>query len=81
VALLKRKAEKTTTIAIRVPESVKQQLDAVKQLADSKGFDLSGSLTDAVIKWIRQAQEEIAAYKPGTGANGAPESFTNGGLK
>jgi len=59
--LLKRKQEKTTTISVRVPMSAKQQMDADRQLADTKGFDLSGSLTDAVMKWQKQVHEELTA--------------------
>jgi hypothetical protein len=45
MALLKRKQEKTTTLSVRVPVSVKQEMDA--------------SLTDAVVKWTKQVREEL----------------------
>jgi hypothetical protein len=62
MALLKRKQEKTTTISVRVPMSVKEQMDTLRQLADANGFDLSGSLTDAVTKWTRQVYEELGNH-------------------
>jgi hypothetical protein len=33
----------------------------LRQLADANGFDLTGSLSDAVIKWVRQVSEELQA--------------------
>jgi hypothetical protein len=59
MALLKRKQEKTTTLSVRVPVSVKQEMDALRQLADDSGFDLTASLTDAVVKWTKQVREEL----------------------
>jgi hypothetical protein len=58
--LLKRKAEKTTIISVRVPVSTKEQMDTMRKLADDKGFDLAGSLSDAIIKWMRQVFEELS---------------------
>ena len=64
MALLKRKQEKTTTLSVRVPLSIKQEMDALRQLADDSGFDLTASLTDAVVKWTKQVREELAASVP-----------------
>jgi hypothetical protein len=62
MAPLKRKAEKTDTISIRIPISVKDQMEMLRQLAEAKGFDLTASLSDAVIKWIRQVSEELQQH-------------------
>jgi hypothetical protein len=59
MALLKRKQEKTTTLSLRVPVSVKQDIDTLRTIADQAGFDLVGSLADAVIKWTKQVHEEL----------------------
>ncbi len=64
MALLKRKQEKTTTVSVRVPISIKGQMDTLRQLADEAGFDLTGSLSDAVIKWTKQVHEELASQVP-----------------
>jgi hypothetical protein len=61
LALLKRKQEKTTVISVRVPTSIKQQMETLRVLADTKGFDLTGSLTDVVVKWMKQVHEELTA--------------------
>jgi hypothetical protein len=62
MALLKRKAEKTTTISVRVPVSAKDQMATLKPLADAAGFDLSNSLSDAVVKWLKQVSEELQPH-------------------
>jgi hypothetical protein len=59
MALLKRKQEKTTILSIRVPVSVKQDIETLRKAADEAGFDLVGSLADAVIKWTRQVHDEL----------------------
>jgi hypothetical protein len=69
MGLLKRKTEKTDTISIRIPLSVKDQIEILRELADAQGFDLTASLSEAVIKWTRQVAEELqqqapAAHKP-----------------
>jgi hypothetical protein len=65
MALLKRKQEKTGTISVRVPLTIKAEIAALRPIADTKGFDLAGSLSDAVVKWTKQAREEL-------GINDAP---------
>lgn len=61
MALLKRKAEKSGTISVRIPESAKIEMKHLRGVADARGFDLAGSLTDAVVKWIKQLREELGA--------------------
>jgi hypothetical protein len=70
MALLKRKAEKTIIISVRVPMSIKEQMDTVRKLADDAGYDLTGSLSDAVVKWVKQVREELAAPAMVTHSNG-----------
>lgn len=77
MALLKRKQEKTTTISVRVPMSVKEHMNTLRQLADTKGFDLTASLTDAVIKWTKQVHEELAAHTPAA-SSVSPSTPRNG---
>jgi hypothetical protein len=64
MALLKRKAEKTTTISVRVPVSTKGQIDALRPLADEAGYDLTASLSDAVVRWTKQVSEELQGTTP-----------------
>jgi hypothetical protein len=59
MALLKKKPEKNGTIAVRVPESAQKEYAALRQVADGSGFDLSGSLTDTVLNWMKQVRKEL----------------------
>lgn len=78
MALLKRKAEKTTTISVRVPVSTKGQIDAMRPLADGAGYDLTASLSDAVVRWTKQVSDELqgdtaTAHKPQHSNGADPE--------
>jgi hypothetical protein len=78
MSLLKRKQEKTATVSVRVPMSAKQMMDTDRPLADAKGFDLSGSLTDAVVKWAKQVHEELTTTMPSTTSTVNKTSPQNG---
>ncbi len=81
MALLKRKAEPNETISIRVPVSVKREVLALRSRAEQKGFDLTASLTDAVLQWLRQARKELsgtAAETEGISAQKAHDAVING---
>ena len=59
MALLKRKQERTTTLSIRIPVSINEIVHTLRKTADEAGFDLTASLTDAVVKWTKQVSEEL----------------------
>jgi len=59
MALLKRKEEKTEVISVRVPGSAKAELDELRQRAEAGGYDLAGSLSEAVVRIIRQISAEL----------------------
>jgi hypothetical protein len=61
MALLKRKQEKTGIASIRLPMSAIQELQTLRQLADDKGYDLNASMADALLKWMKQARDELGA--------------------
>ena len=61
--ILKQKPEPTGTISIRVPASLKTELDALRTQCNDAGFDLGASLTDALVKMVKQIQAEIAHFK------------------
>jgi hypothetical protein len=56
---LKKKPEKNGTIAVRVPLSAQKEFAVLRKIADGKGVDLSGSLTDTVLAWLKQARKEL----------------------
>ena len=53
-----------TTISVRVPVSTKGQIDALRPLADEAGYDLTASLSDAVVRWTKQVSEELQDATP-----------------
>jgi hypothetical protein len=61
--ILKQKPEPTDTISIRVPASLKTELDALRKQCNDAGFDLGASLTDALVKMVKQIQAEIAHFQ------------------
>ena len=40
MSVLKRKADRTTTITLRIPVSIKNELEQLRPLADANGFDV-----------------------------------------
>jgi hypothetical protein len=59
MGLLKRKEEKTETIAVRVPSSLKAQLEQLRERADAAGFDLTATITEAITRLAKQVREEL----------------------
>ena len=51
MGLLKRKEEKTETIAVRVPSSLKAQLEELRDRADAAGFDLTATMRNQSPDW------------------------------
>jgi hypothetical protein len=73
MALLKRKGERTSVASIRLPVSAVQELNTLRKLADDKGYDLNASMADALLKWLKQAREELAEQSSVIAAsNGTP---------
>ena len=59
MGLLKRKEERTEVISVRVPGSAKVEFDELRQRAEAGGYDLAGSLSEAVVRIIRQISAEV----------------------
>ena len=59
MGLLKRKEEKTQTISVRVPASVKTELDELRRQADAAGFDLTATLTEVLVRMAKQVRGEL----------------------
>ena len=60
--LLKRKPEKREVLAINVPASTKRQWAELMKLADEQGFDLTGSISTALVALIKQAKGELERH-------------------
>ena len=59
MGLLKRKEEKTEVISVRVPGSAKAEYDELRQHAEAGGFGLAGSMSEAVVRIIKQIGAEL----------------------
>lgn len=59
MGLLKRKEEKSETIAVRVPGSLKAEMEELRKRADAAGFDLTATMTEALTRLARQVRGEL----------------------
>ena len=84
MGVLKRKEEPTETITLRVPASVKAEIDRLRERTNEAGFDLNATICDSIIRLTRQMRDEMdglegktagrdRSRKPGT-ANGLAHS-------
>ena len=81
MGLLKRKEEKTETIAVRVPASLKAQLEELRERADAAGFDLTATIAESITRLAKQVREELdAAATPQHKANRAGGAAHANGL-
>ncbi len=83
MGVLKRKDERTETVTVRVPASVKAELDRLREETGAAGFDLNATLSDAVTRVTRQIREELKQVtRPEAAANlrSRANGFANGGM-
>ena len=59
MGVLKRKEERTATITVRVPESIKAEVDQLRPRADGAGFDLNATIAEALVRVVKQVREEL----------------------
>ena len=76
MGLLRKKDERTETIAIRVPASVKRELEEVRQRADAAGFDLTATISEALGRLLKQARAELeqTSSEPLRASGGQPSA-------
>jgi hypothetical protein len=81
MGVLKRKAEATATIGLRVPVSLKEEIDRLRQIAEPQGFDITASLVDAIARCAKQIRDELpsdgASHNTARATNEQPESHPN----
>jgi hypothetical protein len=78
MGLLKRREEKTATISVRVPVSVKTELGDLRKRAEEAGFDVTATLTEALVRLTKQVSEELGR-RDGR-ANAVSGSVTTNGV-
>jgi hypothetical protein len=69
MGLLKRKEEKSETIALRVPASLKTELEELRKRADAAGFDLTATITESLARLARQVRSELDESTDRTAVN------------
>ena len=59
MGVLKRKDEPTETITLRVPASVKAEIDRLRERTTEAGFDLNATICESIIRLTRQMRDEM----------------------
>ena len=77
MGILKRKDERTETVTVRVPASVKAELDQLREETGAAGFDLNATLSDAVSAGDATDPRRAQAGDASDGA-ASPRSRANG---
>jgi hypothetical protein len=67
MGVLKRKEEPTESITLRVPASVKAEIDRLRERANQAGFDLNATMCETMVRLTRQMREEMDALSGQTG--------------
>jgi hypothetical protein len=60
MGVLKRKDEPTATITLRVPASVKAEIDRLRERTSDAGFDLNATICESITRLTRQMRDEMA---------------------
>ena len=59
MGVLKRKEEPTETLTLRVPASVKAEIDRLRERTSEAGFDLNATMCESIIRLTRQMRDEM----------------------
>jgi hypothetical protein len=78
MGILRRKGERTGTVTVRVPASVKAELDRLREDTGAAGFDLNATLSDAVMRVTRQIRDELKQVAQHRAPGGERTSRANG---
>ncbi len=80
MGVLKKKEERTETVTIRIPSSVKAEIDQLRDRAEATGFDLNATMSESLTRLVRQVREELdgIAAAPSTRGNRARAAHVNG---
>ena len=57
--MLKRKEEPSENITLRVPASVKAEIDLLRERTSEAGFDLNATICESIIRLTRQMRDEM----------------------
>ena len=52
MGVLKKKEERTETITIRIPSSVKAEIDQLRECAEATRFDLNATMSESLTRLV-----------------------------
>jgi len=76
--ILKRKQEPNKTLIIRVPASVKARLEALRKAADEAGYDVSATVSEAIVRLTDQIEQALGGGRQGLFGSARPTGSTAG---
>ena len=81
MGVLKRKEEPSETITLRVPASVKAEIDRLRERTSEAGFDLNATICESIIRLTRQMRDEMDGLAGETaGTDRSRKPATSNGL-
>jgi len=81
MGVLKRKEEPVESITLRVPASVKAEIDRLRDRAGAAGFDLNATLCDSIVRLTRQMRDEMDTLdRKSGGSEGARKAGKPNGI-
>ena len=80
MGVLKRKEEPTETITLRIPASVKAEIDRLRERTGEAGFDLNATICESITRLTRQMRDEMDGLggKPGRKERSRKPATANG---
>ena len=79
MGVLKKKEERTETVTIRIPSSVKAEIDQLRDRAEATGFDLNATMSESLTRLVKQVREELDGIAaPSATSNRARPPHVNG---
>ena len=76
MGVLKRKEEASETITLRVPASVKAEIDRLRERTNEAGFDLNATICESIIRLTRQMRDEMDGLDGKTAGRGRSQRPT-----
>jgi hypothetical protein len=70
MGVLKRKEEPSETITLRVPASVKAEIDRLREQTSEAGFDLNATICESITRLTRQMRDEMDGLDGKTAGRG-----------
>jgi hypothetical protein len=73
MSLIKRKQEPTTVISVRIPLSLKAELESLRKMAEKANVDFTATLAEMIAASFKGIRSELEALdrKPASHINGA----------